>query len=337
MSFIVDEAHKKQLNKYKINIETTYISENKLLVRNTNNSKNDDIINGIRIKKDYYLKDKLVHTETKFDSRINYTFISKDLLEKNFKCVNCGMSSDLNTFIDGCPYCGTNYNLEYDQKDLGSKYHYDLVLKSNLYRMITGIVDLVISILLAFLYIKNTSRTFNSYDISKVFIYGLILSLILYYVFYLLDAYVVLGPIRRYKEIGNKKQEEFWNSTKIDKTVFFNNLNYEIKKKYYNTENIIDYDILDYDKFTNYEKDSKLHVKVKVYLRVVYYINGKIKSKYIQDEFTLIRHNEKIEDINPGINMIRCTHCGSTLNVNDDVCAYCGNKIKYYQEWILEK
>ena len=98
MSFIVDEVHKKQLNKYKINIETTYISENKLLVRNTNNSKNDDIINGIRIKKDYYLKDKLVHTETKFDSRINYTFISKDLLEKNFKCVNCGMSSDLNTF-----------------------------------------------------------------------------------------------------------------------------------------------------------------------------------------------------------------------------------------------
>lgn len=337
MSFIVDEAHKKQLNKYKINIETTYISENKLLVRNTNNSKNDDIINGIRIKKDYYLKDKLVHTETKFDSRINYTFISKDLLEKNFKCVNCGMSSDLNTFIDGCPYCGTNYNLEYNQKDLGSKYHYDLVLKSNLYRIITGIVDLVISILLAFLYIKNTSRTFNSYDISKVFIYALIFSLILYYVFYLLDAYVVLGPIRRYKEIGNKKQEEFWNSTKIDKTVFFNNLNYEIKKKYYNTENIIDYDILDYDKFTNYEKDSKLHVKVKVYLRVVYYINGKIKSKYIQDEFTLIRHNEKIEDINPGINMIRCTHCGSTLNVNDDVCAYCGNKIKYYQEWILEK
>ena len=337
MSFIVDEVHKKQLNKYKINIETTYISENKLLVRNTNNSKNDDIINGIRIKKDYYLKDKLVHTETKFDSRINYTFISKNLLKKNFKCVNCGMSSDLNTFIDGCPYCGTNYNLEYNQKDLGSKYHYDLVLKSNLYRMITGIVDLIISILLAFLYIKNTSRTFNSYDISKVFIYGFILSLILYYVFYLLDAYVVLGPIRRYKEIENKKQEEFWNSTKIDKTVFFNNLNYEIKKKYYNTENIIDYDILDYDKFTNYEKDSKLHVKVKVYLRVVYYINGKIKSKYIQDEFTLIRHNEKIEDINPGINMIRCTHCGSTLNVNDDVCAYCGNKIKYYQEWILEK
>lgn len=337
MSFIVDEIHKKQLNKYKINIETTYISENKLLVRNTNNSKNDDIINGIRIKKDYYLKDKLVHTETKFDSRINYTFISKDLLEKNFKCVNCGMSSDLNTFIDGCPYCGTNYNLEYNQKDLGSKYHYDLVLKSNLYRIITGIVDLVISILLAFLYIKNTSRTFNSYDISKVFIYGLILSLILYYVFYLLDAYVVLGPIRRYKEIGNKKQEEFWNSTKIDKTVFFNNLNYEIKKKYYNTENIIDYDILDYDKFTNYEKDSKLHVKVKVYLRVVYYINGKIKSKYIQDEFTLIRHSEELENINPGTNMIRCNHCGSTLNVNDDVCAYCGNKIKYYQEWILEK
>ena len=81
-----------------------------------------------------------------------------------------------------------------------------------------------------------TSRTFNIYDISKILIYGIILSLILYYFFYILDAYIVLGPIRRYKDKQNKKQMEFWERTHIDKKTFFNNLNYEIRNNYYNND-----------------------------------------------------------------------------------------------------
>ena len=66
-------------------------------------------------------------------------------------------------------------------------------------------------------------------------------------------------------------------------------------------------------------------------------MNGKIKSKYIKDEFILVRHNEEVENISKGTNMLRCHNCGSTLNVNDEACSYCGTKIKYYQEWMLEK
>lgn len=337
MSYITEDFHKKKLDKYKINIETTYISEDKILKRNTNNENNDDIKNGIRIKKDYFINKKLVHTEEKFDSRITYTYISKEQENAEFKCINCGMTSKLKDFLDGCPYCNTHYNIEYQDKDLGSKYHYDLVLKSNIYRIITGIVDLIISLLISFFYIKTTSRTFNNYDISKVFIYGFILSLMMYYVFYILDAYIILGPIKRYKDKINKEQELFWNKTNIDKKVFFNNLNYEIKKKYYDMDDIIDYDILDYDKFNNYEKHGKLHVEVKVYLRVVYYKNGKITSKYIKDNFVLIRHEAGIQSTKAGTNMIRCNQCGSTIDINEGTCSYCGNKIKYYQEWILEK
>ena len=40
---------------------------------------NDDIISGIRCEKDYYIDQKLVHKETEFDSRIEYTFISKEM------------------------------------------------------------------------------------------------------------------------------------------------------------------------------------------------------------------------------------------------------------------
>lgn len=87
----------------------------------------------------------------------------------------------MSEFVDGCPYCGTYYNLDYTEKDLGSKYHYDRVLRTNTYRVITGIVDLVFSLLVTYYFIKFTSRTFNVYDISKIFIYGFILSVVLYY------------------------------------------------------------------------------------------------------------------------------------------------------------
>ena len=162
--------------------------------------KNDDIDNGIRCKKEYYLNNKLVHEETLFDSRIEYTFISKNMENKEHTCPNCGMHSKLKDFVEGCPYCHTYYNLDYTDKDLGSKYHYDQVLRSNTYRIITGIIDVIISLILSYIYIKTTSRTFNNYDISKIFIYALILSSVLYYFFYIIDAYIVLTPIKNYKD-----------------------------------------------------------------------------------------------------------------------------------------
>ena len=68
------------------------------------------------------------------------------------KCLNCGMQSKLKDFVDGCSYCGTYYNIDYTNKDLGSKYHYDRVLRNSSYRIITGIVDLIISMILCFFF-----------------------------------------------------------------------------------------------------------------------------------------------------------------------------------------
>ena len=196
MSLISDNFHNKKLKDYGINIKTKYIVGNKILERNTDNSINDDIINGIRCEKQYYLKNKLIHKENLFDSRIEYTFISKELETTNYKCKNCGFESSIKEFENGCPYCRTYYNIDYIDKDLGSKYHYDKVLRSNIYRIVTGIVDLITSIIISYIYIKTTSRTFNNYDISKIVVSSLIISLVLYYLFYIIDAYIILTPIK---------------------------------------------------------------------------------------------------------------------------------------------
>lgn len=336
MPLISDNFHKDKLKKFGINIKTKYIVGNKIFERNTDNSINDDIVSGIRCEKDYYIGKNLVHKEKEFDSRIEYTFISKEMENKEYKCPNCGMQSKLKDFVDGCPYCKTYYNIDYSDKDLGSKYHYDRVLKNNTYRIITGIVDLIISFILCALFIKVTSRTFNSVDVSKIFIYGIILAAILYYFFYILDAYIILTPIKKYKDKQNQKQIEFWNKTKIDKKLFFNNFNYELRKYYYSQDNIIDFDIIDYLDFNYYEENDNQYVEVLIKFRIIYYDMGTIKSKYCKETFKLKKNpNDKL-DLKNGVNIIKCHNCGASIDATKGLCSYCHTEIKYLQEWIME-
>lgn len=337
MALISETYQKEKLKRYGINIRTKYIVGNKILERNTNNSVNDNIERGIRCQKEYYIDNKLAHKEKLFDSRIEYTYIMDNNINEEYECPNCGMKSPLKDFIDGCPYCKTYYNMDYSEKDLGSKYHYDRVLKSNIYRVITLIVDIIISIIISFIFIKLTSRTFNNYDIIKIFIYGIILSLILYYFFYIADAYIILSPIKKFKDKENKKQIEFWKRTKINKKTFFNNLNYEIRKKYYSKENIIDYDILDYTNFKDYEVNGVLYVDVTADLRIVTYENKKLKSKIITQTYTMKQNKNTLLNLGTKENIIRCADCGASIDVTKGKCEYCHSEIKYLQEWILEE
>lgn len=337
MALISETYQKEKLKRYGINIRTKYIVGNKILERNTNDTVNDNIERGIRCQKEYYIDNKLAHKEKLFDSRIEYTYIMDNNINEEYECPNCGMKSPLKDFIDGCPYCKTYYNMDYSEKDLGSKYHYDRVLKSNIYRVITLIVDIIISIIISFIFIKLTSRTFNNYDIIKIFIYGIILSLILYYFFYIADAYIILSPIKKFKDKENKKQIEFWQRTKINKKTFFNNLNYEIRKKYYSKENIIDYDILDYTNFKDYEVNGVLYVDVTADLRIVTYENKKLKSKIITQTYTMQQNKNTLLNLGTKENIIRCANCGASIDVTKGKCEYCHSEIKYLQEWILEE
>ena len=336
MALISNKFQEEKLKKYGINIKTKYIVANTILERNSNNSLNDDVVSGIRCEKEYYLNDNLVHKETSFDSRIEYTFISNKMEQENYKCPNCGMEGKIKDFVLGCPYCRTTYNIDYTDKELGNKYHYDLVLNSNLYKVITFLVDLIISLILSYIFIKTTSRTFNQIDLIKVFIYGFILTILLYYLFYIVDAYLILKPIKIYKNIENQKQIAFWKRTKIDKKTFFNNLIYELEKYYYTKDNIIDLDVLDYLKFKDFTINNTNYIKVLVNLRIVSY-DKKIKTKIIKKEFLFRKNIREKLILQDGVNLIKCSNCGSSIDATKKECSYCHTKINYLQEWILDK
>lgn len=334
MTLISDKYQNEKLNKLNINIKTKFIVGDKILERNSNNTYNDNIDKGIIALKEYYLNNKLIYTERCFDSRMEYSFVSDDL-DDNYICPNCSATYKISDNNYNCPYCGTYYNIDYTDKELGNKYHYDRVLRSNKYRVITGIVDIVFSLIISFIFIKYTSRTFNVYDISKVFIYGGILSLILYYFFYIMDAYVILEPIKVYKDKINEKQIEFWNRTKIDKKKFYNNLNFEIRKKYYSTNDIIDYDVIDYDDFSEYRTDNNLFVKIKIYVRIMKFINNKIIPSYIEDEIVLKKENRNVLE-NDELKAIKCSNCGASIDALKGECEYCHTKINSIQEWVID-
>ncbi len=335
MPLVSDSFHEKKLKDFKINIKTKYAVGNKIYERNTDGSINDDITSGVRCEKEYYIGPNLVHKETDFDSRIEYTFISKEMENREYKCPNCGMQSQLKNFKNGCPYCRTNYNIEYTDKDLGSKYHYDRVLRNTTYRVVTAIVDVIISVIICFFFIQATSRTFNSIDIAKVFIYGAILSLVLYYLFYIVDAYIILGPIKIYKDRQNQKQIDFWNRTKLDKKSFFNNVNYEVRKYYYSKNNVIDFDVLDYIAFKEFNRSGTQHVSVTAEVRIVYYENGRIKAKFTKEEYVFRKNPTDKLEIHEGVNMIKCHNCGHSIDATKGICEYCRTEIKYLQEWII--
>ena len=334
MPFISDTFQQSKLAENNVTIKTTYIADGRLLCRSTDGADNEDIRNGIRCRKEYFLEGKLAHIEKLFDSRIEYTFVSNEMTAEPHTCANCGFGATIKAFEDGCPYCGAASNIDYTDKDLGGKHHYDLVLKNPLYRIITAVVDYVFSLLLAFLFIVFTSRTFNGYDLLKVFLYGTILSALLYYLFYICDAYVVLGPIRRFKAEQNRKQMEFWKRTGIDQQKFFNNLNYEVSRKLYAKPGVIDYDIIDYTDFREYEKEGELCVDVTMEVRLVTLRNHRISSGYRKETITLRKNHQTIK-LRPGMNSMKCPNCDANVDVTKGFCEYCDTKLGGIQEWTI--
>ena len=150
-----------------------------------------------------------------------------------------------------------------------------------------------------------------------------------------MDGYIILGPIKRYKDKQNQKQIDFWNRTKINKKVFFNNLNYEVRKKYYSSDNIIDYDVIDYLSFEEFKRDNRLYVEVKASVRIVYYENNRIISRISEKDYIMVRNEKGSLDLKDGANVIKCYHCGSSIDVTKGKCEYCNSEIKYLQDWVM--
>ncbi len=330
MSLVTEKAQEKRCNQFGIKVETIY--------RDDKDTPNDiELEDGIILEKKYYKGEILLKTIKGFDTRVTYSYLKPSVENMEFTCPNCGFHDTKIETHSGCPYCGAMYNMDYSNKKLSNKEHYDYVMNSENYMKKTWIVDLIISMILSFFYILLTGRTFNIFDIGKVFILGLLISLVLFYVFYFLDAFILLLPIKNYKERQNQKQQEFWKKVNFDKTKFFNNINYELNQLFFSEKypNIIDYNIVDYDSFEEYEKENNIYVKVRATIRFMKYEQGKITTLIEDKEFHLKHNNQTIDSSDGEIHIIKCPGCNNNIDITKKECTSCGHKINYLQEWYL--
>ena len=247
------------------------------------------------------------------------------------------MQGKTSEFKDGCVYCQTYYNIDYTNKELGSKFYYDLIIRNRGYIIKTLIIDLLISFIISYLYIVSFSRTFYMFDFLKIIAGTFLIGLILFLIFYYLDAVILLPSLKRKKERENLKQQEFWKRLEklgIEKIKFFNNLNYDLKRLYYSDKYpfVLDYDIIDYNNFEEKFLDNKLFVTVNLDIRIVSIYKNKIKSK-IENKTYLLQKVKIDKEVNGSVNHIECSNCGASVNILEKKCSYCGSEYNYLQEW----
>lgn len=254
MSIITEKFHDKRLKKFGINIKTKFQDGNNISERNSDNSYNDDIKNGIILNKTYFKNDIPIHMENNFNPSLLYSFVLNKELESDIKCPNCGIVCKGKEFENGCPYCGSIYTIEYSYKNVGAKLQLNYVMKNCKYKFRIFFIDFIICFILSFWHCTATGRTFTIFDIAKILALASLGTLLLFYPVYILDSYLVSSNVIRRTKRKHQKQLKFWKDISkynISKERFFNNLNNELNEYFYDNSynkntNVIDYDILDY-------------------------------------------------------------------------------------------
>lgn len=346
MSTITERFHDKRLKKFNINIKTKFQDGENVSERNSNNSYNDDIKNGIILNKTYFKNNQPIHIENKFNPSLLYSFVINNELESDIKCPNCGMIGKGKDFENGCPYCGSIYTIEYSDKNVGAKLHLNYIMKNSKYKFRVLFTDFVICFILSFLYCVTTGRTFTIFDIAKILGLASMGTLLLFYPFYMLDSYLVSNKVIKENEKKHQKQLKFWEDISkynISKKIFFNNLNSELNEYFYDgsyneNKNVIDYDVIDYNDYEyNFDSQKRINIKVEIDVRVIELVNEAIKTSNKTLCLTLVQ-NEILEDeYHPGIYIAKCHGCGASIDILKNKCDYCGAKIHYLQSWYISE
>ena len=319
---ISERMHIKRLKEKNVTILEKYFDAktSKTLTRNINENLIDPISGCEKYEKEYFLGNEVIFTENQFDSKTKYTYfnsVTKDIIE----CPNCGYNGKTQEFRDGCPYCDTDFYVEFTNEQKKEK--------NTIWRYTpTGLLYFV-TVLLA------RGLGLIPYKLFSI------MTMLCIFIFIVSSVIFIISNIK-----SDIKEYNAWNEIEtlgmnINKSRVYNNLYTQLCHLYYDNNNeeykdLIDFDIYKYIK-ASYDREEEKHYIVLSYnIRKYYLINNKIMKTNNISEVKLLMNN-KLKHKNSKLYTTHCKNCGSSISILDTTCKYCNTKNHSVLNWILDE
>ena len=317
-----ERMHIKRLKLKNMTIIEKYLEPetSKILVRHVNENIIDPIIGCIKHEKEYYLGDKKIYVEKKFDPNTKYTYFN-NVTKNTIECPNCGYVGKSKEFTDGCPYCDTDFFVEFAR----SRKHE----KSKIWRYTpTG-----------FLFVIIIALMWNLGLIPLEILFWVVLGLL--FIFITSGIVFIISNIR-----SDIKEKDVWHEFKtlsmnINESRVYNNLHTQLCNHYYNSINKEYKDLLDFDIYrylnAKYDRvDGEHYIVLSYNIRKYYLQDNKIVKSDGVSEVRLLMNN-KLNHKKGKLITTRCKNCGSSISIVDSTCKYCNSKNHSVLNWILDE
>lgn len=321
----INNPRLKRLEIKRIVIEEIYKYNDKIFIRTTDGKENDSVYKATKIEKNFYHNNKLLFREKKFDKEIKYT-ISALKGDKIVTCTECGYAGFIKEFFNGCPYCKANFNVDFSARSKS----YGKTLKEIFNTKWMTILNVLLPIIVYLYYIYETPNL-------QTIVMGIVILPILFIVFRVFVGILfipyIFYKLFTFKDIANDKI--MFNNELISNIKLIKDINTEVFSYFYNdeikdNENIIDYDVLDYESY-QIRKDS---IIVNLKIRKYYCINNKIKRRITNDTFEFVRNMNYTEEISK---VKKCPSCGANVPHSRKKCEYCNSIVPSNNLWLIQK
>jgi len=323
---ICEEKHVNRLKTNNIKIVERYKKTPQakaFYTRSIMDEHNDEISNCIRVEKEFFHNDKSIYKEVKYSIDIRYTFLDHLKSDKVLECPSCGYSSSSQDFVAGCPYCQTDFTIDYGRK---SNKTTRIKRNSNTIPAILGSLAFLIIFIMLYLF-----QTVN------------VMFVLLATIFFLTAAvlFIFNAGANHAAEIDDLWYEFKILSMNINEQRVFNDLYFQLSEIYYEDNNkefnnLIDFEIIKYIS-AEYDKDEKGTNILLTYDVRKFFFDGKKINKTETTEKVKLYRNQKVRHKNSKIYASRCKNCGSTLEKDKEECAYCGSKNNSTVGWVIDK
>ena len=344
MAIVSDSPQARRLAKLGVTIRTECWDGGALRLRSTDGAAHDDVTGGIILNKKYYRGGKLLRREDAFNPMMMYTYVANGELAREMTCPNCGRPGRVADFVDGCPYCGTAYNVEYTARQAGGKFHGDKDVRDRRYYWLALAACLAVCLPVSLAFFRATGRTFGTFDVLKALFYGTLVALAAFYAFYVAKAFVLTRRAEEKYERQNRLIKRFEGdllSLDIGLDAFYNNLTAELSRWYFGDDvpenaNVADWDVLDYDDYDISDDDQgRKNLSLTLTARRVEAKGESLRARRERLRVNLRPTTLKRDALKPGVNIIQCHNCGASIDVTQPACEHCGSRINYRQKLYL--